>query len=141
MLLGHVGENKIRAAAKSFGWTLTGTYGLCINCEKAKGRQKDTLAVSTVKVNAPGEHICSDISGPYAETPGHNRFALMALDKHTSRKWLFLLMSDASRKHTCCQRTPYLAESMQLPMQVLAHGTCWRKPGAQRTLRRIRCST
>lgn len=99
VILGHACEAKLRRAAKVFGWKLTGTLQLCENCQKAKGRQKDTCKVSSVQASKPGERLFADAFGPYEATPSGSRFGLMVVDQFTSRKWLYIMKRKSESAH------------------------------------------
>ena len=88
-LLDHPGESALRQAAKTFGWKLLGTLRTCEPCVKAKATAKPTSSVSTKVTTKPGERLFWDLSGPFKQTRGHNRYHGLVVDQATARFWSY----------------------------------------------------
>jgi len=88
-LLDHPGEKALQLTAKQFGWKLTGAPKVCEACIKAKATAKGTAKTTKKVATKPGERLHLDLSGPYKETKGHNRYHGMVVDQHTSRFWSY----------------------------------------------------
>jgi hypothetical protein len=90
-ILGHPGEQRVRATAKRLGITLRGEVHTCQNCAIAKSKQKNVPQVNTKKATCKGDRISIDISSVQAVSLGGAKFWLMIKDEFSDYVWSFFL--------------------------------------------------
>ena len=87
----HASEEVLWATAKTYGWTVSGKFEACADCQlsnvQQKGVQKATQESSTV----PGERIFMDITSVKVTSYGGNRFWLVVVDDATGMTWSVFL--------------------------------------------------
>ena len=88
-LLDHPGEEALRAQAREYNWKLLGTLKLCSSCAQAKATAKGVPSETTKKAKQPGERLFWDLSGPYKQTRGKNKYWGLLVDQVTGRCWSF----------------------------------------------------
>jgi hypothetical protein len=90
-ILGHLGEQRVRATARRLGITLRGDIHMCKNCAIAKSKQKNVPAVSTKKVTCKGARIFIDITSVQSVSLGGAKFSLMIKDEFSDYVWSLFL--------------------------------------------------
>jgi hypothetical protein len=86
-LLGHPNEQTLRATAKHYDVSVTGTFRPCYECATAKIKQTKIAKVSHVTSSKPGERIYIDISSVKTESHGGFKFWLLIVDNYSDMCW------------------------------------------------------
>ena len=92
LILGHIGEDKVRATAAKFGWNLTTNNCICEGCAITKAKQKNMNREAENKSTTPGERLMIDTSSikdPKGKETG--KFWLLIVDKATDMKWSYFI--------------------------------------------------
>ena len=82
-LLGHVGEDRIRATAKKLKLQLTGRVSKCEDCAVSKARQTNLNQEAENKSTVPGQRLLFDISSIKGKSYGGAKFWLLVIDEAT----------------------------------------------------------
>jgi hypothetical protein len=99
-LMGHIGEERVRATAQKLEITLTGKTEACEDCAIAKARQANLNKETKNHSSTPGERLGFDISSVKGESYGGARFWLLVVDDATDRCWsMFLKKKSELSKH------------------------------------------
>lgn len=86
-LLAHADKRNVEAAARKYGWTLTGEWKPCGACAYAKAKAKAVPKTTLTRVTEPGERTFVDISGPYDPSIKGSRYWLNIVDDKTRMTW------------------------------------------------------
>ena len=83
VLLGHVGENRIRATAKRLGLVLHGKAAKCEDCAIGKACHANLNHASENKSTTPGQRWLLDISSIKGKSIGGAKFWLLVIHEAT----------------------------------------------------------
>ena len=90
-VLGHPSEQTTRRTAEYYGIELTGQFGVCENCGRAKSRQKNTSKDTVVRSKVAGERLFIDISSVKGVSIGGSKYWLAIVDDFTDMTWSMFL--------------------------------------------------
>ena len=97
-IVGHCGEEALRATANHYNWTLSGKFEVCQECAIAKARQKNTNKEWKGGSQNPGERLYIDISSIATESFGGSKFWTLIVDDCTNFCWSYFLKKKSDLK-------------------------------------------
>ena len=103
-MLGHVSESMTRKTAEYYGVKLIGNFDVCVDCAKAKARQKNVpKGNDTVHATSNGERLFMDISSIKTISYGGAKFWLLVVDDRTDYSWSYFLKRKSETKDKICE--------------------------------------
>jgi hypothetical protein len=86
-ILGHCGENNLKATTNAYGIKVFGKLEACESCAISKAKQTNTKKAYTGSINVPGERIYVDIILIKNESFGGAKFWSVIMENCTDSRW------------------------------------------------------
>ena len=83
----HASEEVLRKTAKHYGWTVTGKFEACADCQMSNIKQKAVPKYTETKSTTPGERVFIDITSVRHRSMGGSKFWLGCVDDATDQTW------------------------------------------------------
>ena len=83
----HASEEILRKTAKYYGWTVSGKFEACADCQMSNIKQKPVPKLTETKSTTPGERIFIDITSVQQRSLGGSKFWLGCVDDATDQTW------------------------------------------------------
>ena len=83
----HVSEETLRKTAHAYGWTVTGKYKTCPDCQVSHIAQQGVPKETYTRHAKPGGRLFFDLSSVKKKSLGGNKFWLAVVDDATGKTW------------------------------------------------------
>ena len=83
----HASEEVLRRTAKVHGWTVTGKYEPCEDCQIGHITQKGVSKETLTRHELPGGRLFFDLSSVKKKSLGGNKYWLAVVDDSTGKTW------------------------------------------------------
>jgi hypothetical protein len=87
----HASKEILRKTAKYYGWTVTGKFEACADCQMSNIKQRPVPKFTETKSETPGERVFIDITSVKHKSLGGSKFWLGCMDDATGQTWSSLL--------------------------------------------------
>jgi Reverse transcriptase (RNA-dependent DNA polymerase)/gag-polypeptide of LTR copia-type len=83
----HAHEETLRKTAAHYGWTVTGKFEACADCQMSNIKQKPVPKTTSTKSEAPGERVFIDLTSVRYKSLGGSKFWMGCVDDATDQTW------------------------------------------------------